>query len=86
KVDGNALEIVKTAAAQRWSVESNLIDGLEHVARLALLTRAERDGQSEEVEDQLFRVGRVLDEQSRLSRLLADTTVPADKRVELLNK
>ncbi len=53
---------------------------------MALLARAERDGQYEEVEDQLFRFGRVLDTESRLNRLLADPTVPADKRVELLDK
>lgn len=86
KLGGNSLELLKTATAQRWSSEGNLIDALEHVARLALLARAERDGQSEEVEDQLFRFGRLLDSQSQLSRLLADTTVPTDKRVELLKK
>lgn len=86
KVDGSTLEILKTAAQQRWSVEANLVDAIEHVSRLALLERAERDGQSEEVEDQLFRFGRVLDSESELSRLLGDTTVPTEKRVELLKK
>lgn len=86
KVDAATLDLLKAAVAQRWSNEANLIDGIEHVARLALLVRAERDGQSEEVEDQLFRFGRVLDSQPELSRLLADTVVPADKRVALLAK
>ena len=86
KVDGSTLEILKTAAAQRWSVEANLVDAIEHVSRLTLLVRAERDGQSEEVEDQLFRFGRVLDAESELSRLLSDTVVPTEKRVELLKK
>lgn len=86
KVDDTTMDLLKTAVAQRWSTEGNLIDAVEHIARLALLVRAERDGQSEEVEDQLFRVGRVLDTQSQLSRLLADPVVPADKRVALLKK
>lgn len=86
KVDDATLDLLKTAVAQRWSSEANLVDAVEHIARLALLVRAERDGQSEEVEDQLFRFGRVLDSQSQLSRLLADTAVPADKRVNLLTK
>ncbi|MGP4054487.1 F0F1 ATP synthase subunit B/delta [Mycobacterium sp. 4D054] len=86
KVDDATLDLLKTAVAQRWSSEANLVDAIEHVARLALLVRAERDGQSEEVEDQLFRFGRLLDSQPQLSRLLADTTVPADKRVNLLTK
>ncbi|KGI69274.1 F0F1 ATP synthase subunit B/delta [Mycolicibacterium rufum] len=86
KVGDASMDILKTAVSQRWSNEGNLIDALEHVARLALLARAERDGHSEEVEEQLFRVGRVLDTESRLNRLLSDPTVPADKRVELLDK
>ncbi len=86
KVDAATLDLLTTAVSQRWSVEANLVDAVEHVARLALLVRAERDGQSEEVEDQLFRFGRVLDAESQLSRLLGDTAVPAEKRVELLKK
>ncbi|MCB0947755.1 MAG: F0F1 ATP synthase subunit B/delta [Mycobacterium sp.] len=86
KVDGATLNLVKTAVSQRWSSEANLVDAVEHVARLAVLVRAERDGQSEEVEDQLFRIGRVLESESRLSRLLSDYTVPTEKRIELLEK
>lgn len=86
KVDPKALELLKTAVAQRWSNTENLVDVLEHVARLALLARAERDGQGEEVEEQLFRFGRMLDNESQLSRLLADTTVDAEQRIGLLDK
>ncbi|MGE2836253.1 F0F1 ATP synthase subunit B/delta [Mycobacterium sp. SMC-4] len=86
KVDPKALELLKTAVAQRWSTTENLVDALEHVARLALLVRADRDNQSEEVEEQLFRLGRVLDNESRLSRLLSDTSVDADQRIGLLDK
>jgi len=86
KVDEATIDLLKTAVAQRWSNEGNLVDALEHVARLALLGRAEKDGNSEEVEEQLFRIGRLLDNESRLNRLLADPTVPADKRVDLLTK
>ncbi|MEZ0341731.1 F0F1 ATP synthase subunit B/delta [Mycobacterium sp. pV006] len=86
KVDAKSLELLKTAVAQRWSVTENLVDALEHVARLALLVRAERDNQAEEVEEQLFRFGRVLDNESRLSRLLSDTTVDAEQRIGLLDK
>ncbi len=86
KVDAAAVDILKTAVSQRWSTDSNLIEAIEHVARLALLVGAERDGQAEEVEEQLFRFGRVLDSESRLSGLLSDHTVPAETRLGLLNK
>lgn len=86
KLSQPTVDLLKSAVAQRWSSDGNLVDALEHVARLALVVRAERNEQSEEVEEQLFRVGRVLDAESRLNRLLSDPTVPANERIELLNK
>ncbi len=86
KVDPATLDLLKAAVSQRWSTEANLIDAIEHVARLALLVRAERAGQAEEVENQLFRFGRLLDTEARLSRLLSDQMVPADHRVNLLKQ
>ncbi|MDZ4233969.1 MAG: F0F1 ATP synthase subunit delta, partial [Dietzia sp.] len=80
------LKLVKTAVSQRWSSEANLVDAVEHVARLAILVRAERNGQAEEVEEQLFRFGRVLDTESRLNRLLSDQMVPTEHRVNLLKQ
>lgn len=86
KISAPALDLVKTAASQRWSAAGNLVDALEHVARLALLARADKSGEGEAVEDQLFRFGRVLDAQPRLSSLLSDVTTPAEGRVSLLRK
>ena len=85
KVSDAALDILKTAAAQRWSSTSDLIHGVQHVARLALLVRAETEGQIEDVEDQLFRFSRMLDAQPRLITLLSEYTAPLDGRIALLN-
>ena len=65
----------------RWSSDANLVDAIEHVARLALLVRAERGRHADEVEEQLFRFGRILDAEPQLSTLLSDYTQPADGRV-----
>lgn len=86
KIDGPALELLKDAAAQRWSAEANLVDAIEHVARLALLVRAEKSNEGEAVEELLFRVGRVLDSESRLTSALSDYTTPAQGRIGLLRK
>ncbi|MGV9803450.1 F0F1 ATP synthase subunit B/delta [Mycobacterium sp. NPDC003449] len=86
KVGATALDVLRTAVSQRWSTESNLVDAIEHTARLALLKRAETAGEVDEVEDQLFRFGRVLDAEPRLSAALSDYTTPADGRVGLLDK
>lgn len=86
KVSATTLDLLRTAVSNRWSTESNLIDAVEHTARLALLKRAEIAGEVDEVEEQLFRFGRVLDAEPRLSALLSDYTTPAEGRVALLDK
>jgi ATP synthase F0 subunit b/ATP synthase F1 delta subunit len=86
KVDERTASLLRTAASQRWSSESDFIDGVEHAARLALLKRAEVEDEVDEVEDQLFRFGRVLDAEPRLSAALSDSTTPADGRIALLDK
>jgi ATP synthase F0 subunit b/ATP synthase F1 delta subunit len=85
KVGDLALEVLKSAVSGRWSEGSNLVDAVEHVARLARLAQAEREGKVDEVEEQLFRFGRILDAQPRLASLLSDYTMPASSRVKLLN-
>ena len=68
KVGAPALDVLTTAVSQR------LVDGVRsgrrHRARrpTGAAERAERDDQSDEVEDQLFRFGRVLDAEPRLNR------------------
>lgn len=84
RVGDPALQLMTTAVSVRWSRETDLIDAIEHLARQALLLRAERDGQADEVEDQLFRFSRILDGQPRLDTLLSDNTTPAEGRIGLL--
>lgn len=86
KLDSHTLELLRTAVSQRWSADADLLGGIEHIARLALLKLAELNDEVDEVEDQLFRFGRVLDAEPRLSTLLSDYTAPVEGRVALLNK
>lgn len=85
KVSDSALDVLRTAVSQRWSSTSDLIRGIQYIARLALLVRAERDGRIEDVEDQLFRFSRILDSEPRLITLLSEYTAPLDGRISLLN-
>jgi ATP synthase F0 subunit b len=84
KVGDTALEVLKAAVSGRWSTDANLVDGVEYVARLALLVRAEREDVAGDVEEQLFRFGRILDAQPRLVTLLGDYSAPSEGRVKLL--
>ena len=60
-----------------------LIRGIQHIARLALLVRAEREDQIEDVEDQLFRFSRILDSEPRLITLLSEYTRAAGRPNQL---
>lgn len=84
KVGAPTLEVLDTAASVRWSATSDLVDSVEHVARLSLLVRAERENQADEVAEQLFRFGRLLSSEPQLTTLLSDYSRPADARVGLL--
>jgi F-type H+-transporting ATPase subunit delta len=86
KVGQPALDVLKKAVSERWSAETDLVDALELVARQALLIRAERAGQLDDVEDQLFRFSRILDAQPRLALLLGNYEVAPDARIRLLRK
>jgi F-type H+-transporting ATPase subunit delta len=86
KVGRDALDTVSGLAAARWSRSVDLLDVLEELARRALLAVAEKDGSLDDVEDELFRFGRLLDREPRLNTLLGDVTVPAGKRVGLLRE
>ena len=84
KVGAGTLDLLNTAVSVRWSRTGDLVDAIEHVARLALLVRAERENQADEVAEQLFRFGRVLNTQPRLTSLLGDFSQSASQRVSLL--
>jgi F-type H+-transporting ATPase subunit delta len=84
KVGDTSLEVLKAAVSGRWSSDANLVDAVEHVARLALLVRAEREQVAGDVEEQLFRFSRVLDAQPGLATLLGDYSTPAAGRIKLL--
>ncbi|ORV92999.1 ATP F0F1 synthase subunit delta [Mycobacterium interjectum] len=86
KVGDAALDVLRAAVSERWSANSDLVDAIEHISRQALLEVAERDDKVDEVEDQLFRVSRLLEAQPRLAILLGDYGSPAEGRIGLLRK
>jgi F-type H+-transporting ATPase subunit delta len=85
KVARPTLEAVAAAVSARWSRPADLVDALESLARNAVLGAAEKAGRLDDVEDELFRFGRILDREPELARLLADTSTPVDGRIGLLD-
>lgn len=84
RVGATTLDLLDTAVTARWSKTGDLIGALQHVARLSLLARADRESEAEEVAEQLFRFGRILEAEPRLTLLLSDSGTPAADRVSLL--
>lgn len=80
------LDLVSELVRKRWSASRDVVTAAETLGRQATVAVAERNGSLDEVEDQLFRFGRILASEPELNGLLADTTRPVDGRVELLDR
>jgi F-type H+-transporting ATPase subunit delta len=85
KVGQPALDAVSDLVSARWSRPSDLVEAIERLARRATFGIAEKDSSLDEVEDQLFRFGRILDREPALATLLADQNTAVDQRVQLLS-
>lgn len=86
KLGARALPVVVEAVRARWSGPKDLVRGLERLARTALLVQAERAGRLDAVEDELFRLGRILGTSVDLERLLSDPTTDAGTKGSLLDE
>ncbi|HET9141169.1 F0F1 ATP synthase subunit delta [Actinophytocola sp.] len=86
KVSDTALGILQQLVSSRWSTSGDLVDAVENLTRHAALAAAERDDALSDVEDELFRFGRVLAAEPKLQELLTDATKPAEGRLQLLDR
>ncbi|NUR61537.1 MAG: F0F1 ATP synthase subunit delta [Catenulispora sp.] len=85
KIGADAAALVAGLARSRWSAPRDLADAVAELSVRADLAVAERDGKLDEVEDELFRLGRVLDSNGDLALALGDGRIAADKRVALVD-
>lgn len=84
RVSDAAVAVLTEATRLRWSTTGALAGALERQAVRALFTVAQREGRLDEVEDQLFKVGRLVAGHRDLRAALADRRSPADGRQQLL--
>lgn len=87
RVDPSTLQVVRELVSSRWSRMRDLGDAAEQLAVLARLIGSDRAqaGQSDEVEDELFRFTRIVESRPALRDALADRNLPADNKVSLVN-
>ncbi len=83
-VDEEVLELVEGMARARWSDPEDLPHALEILAVDSVLASAQEQDRLESVEDELFRIGRLLTRERGLRNALGDVDLPADRRVALV--
>ncbi|MDV7245951.1 MULTISPECIES: F0F1 ATP synthase subunit delta [Rhodococcus] len=86
KVSAETLATVKAAVGQNWSTTSDLLNSLVLLGRESLLKAAADQGQLDGVEDELFRLGRIVAGDPTLEQALSDRSVSAKAKRDLLSK
>ncbi|MEU4246398.1 F0F1 ATP synthase subunit delta [Amycolatopsis sp. NPDC026612] len=84
KLSEPALKVLDAVAGSRWSSPRQLVDGLESLGHSALLTAAEKTGNIDAVETQLFQVARVVAHHPELETALSDLAGPAEAKRNLV--
>ncbi|GAB2726346.1 F0F1 ATP synthase subunit delta [Streptomyces bullii] len=84
QVGGAAADLVAGMVRSRWSQSRDLGDALEQLANLADLTAAQRAGTLDDVEDELFRFGRIISSSTELRAALTDRKATVSAKSELL--
>jgi F-type H+-transporting ATPase subunit delta len=84
KVRQETDDLVAAVAAAHWASPSDLTDAVEQLAVQALLAAAEHEGHLDDVEDELFRFGRIVASQPALRMAVTNPFVSADVKRRLL--
>ncbi|WP_374985794.1 F0F1 ATP synthase subunit delta [Streptomyces fradiae] len=86
QVGGETVDLVSGMVRSRWSASRDLVDALEELADTADLTAAQRAGVLDDVEDELFRFGRIATSSPELRAALSDRAATATAKGELLRR
>jgi F-type H+-transporting ATPase subunit delta len=87
QVSAATLEILRGVVAARWSRMRDLPDAIETLAVLADLIGADLEGRSDaadDVEDELFRFGRIVEARPALRDALSSHTLPDANKIALV--
>lgn len=84
KVSDACVEFVAQAVRRRWSGGRTFGAALERQAVRAQLVQADRSGQLDETEDELFRFARLVESDTALRNALTDRSIERHRREELV--
>jgi len=85
KISDESMGLVAAVAAARWSAPGDLTDAVEQLAVQAVVAAAELEGRLDDLEDELFRFGRVVVSQPALRIALTNPFVSAAAKRQLLD-
>ncbi|MCP3816925.1 F0F1 ATP synthase subunit delta [Streptomyces sp. A3M-1-3] len=84
QVGGEATDLVSGMVRSRWSQSRDLVDAAEELANTADLTAAQQAGALDNVEDELFRFGRIVASNTELRAALTHRGATVSAKGELL--
>ena len=84
QVGGPAVDVVVWAVRARWSSPRELVDAVELLAVEAVAAAADKAGRLDTVEDELFRISRIVAGAPELRTALADLSAPVENRAGLI--
>lgn len=86
RIGETSMTLLAETVKNEWSTGSDLVEGLRRLSRTALFLQAERAGELDDVEDQIFRFGRIVQANPSLSVILDDPATTPDGRAALVER
>ncbi|MER5368407.1 F0F1 ATP synthase subunit delta [Streptomyces sp. NPDC002722] len=84
QVGSETVDLISGMVRSRWSQSRDLVDSVEELANIADLTAAQRSGDLDDVEDELFRFGRIVASDKELRAALTNRSASAAAKGQLL--
>jgi F-type H+-transporting ATPase subunit delta len=84
-LSSGGLGLVEEIVRLRWARSLDLNDAVEELAVIAVVASAEDTGRFDDLEDELFRFGRIVAAEPELRRALNDRVAPPESKVGLLS-
>ncbi len=84
RADGRVVDLLAGMVRARWAGERDLVEAVDRLGTVAVLASAQAAGELERVEDELFRVDRLLAANRDVRQALGDRTADVARRTTLV--
>ena len=85
RIAPTTMELVRGLVSVRWSERADLADAAGQLGALAIIEIADRRHELDDLEDELFRFGRIVNAEPELRTALSSPFIPAERKNELLD-